>query len=400
MLQNAHPLRLGVAGLGRGFMLMLPTLARHPGLQLVAAADPRPEARARFTQDFGGNAHTSVAALCADPTVEAIYLATPHEQHVEHVLQAAQAGKHILVEKPMALNLADCQRMIDAARSAGVQLMVGHSHSLDAPYLQARKMIDSGAYGRVRMITALNFTDFLYRPRRPEELDTARGGGVVFSQAAHQVDIVRLLGGGRVRTVRAATGAWDKSRPTEGAYSTFLTFEDGAFATRTYSGYAHFDTDAFTGWIGELGQSRDPLRYGEARAKLRQIFSPEQEAALKNAGSYGAAPLASTATPAAHNHFGLVIVSCQRADLNPTPHGVQVYADDAVTLHTLPPPDVPRAEVIDEFLAAIHQARPLTHSGEWGLATMEVCLAMLESASAGRELTMAHQCSASNPMQL
>ena len=60
------------------------------------------------------------------------------------------------------------------------------------------------------MITALNYTDFLYRPRRPEELDTAQGGGAVFNQAAHQVDIVRLLGGGRVKSVRAATGAWDR----------------------------------------------------------------------------------------------------------------------------------------------------------------------------------------------
>jgi phthalate 4,5-cis-dihydrodiol dehydrogenase len=290
----------------------------------------------------------------------------------------------------MALNLPDCQRMIEAAKAASVQLMVGHSHSLDAPYLQARKMIDSGAYGRVRMITALNFTDFLYRPRRPEELDTTRGGGVVFSQAAHQVDIVRLLGGGRVRTLRCATGAWDKARPTEGAYSAFLTFEDGAFASMTYSGYAHFDTDAFTGWIGELGQSRDPLGYGEARAKLRQVGSPEAEAALKNARNYGVAAIG-TVAPTAHNHFGLIIVSCEQADLRPTPHGVEVYGDDAVTFHAIPPPDIPRTEVIDEFLAAIRDGRRLIHSGEWGLATMEVCLAMLGSAKSGREVSMKHQ---------
>ena len=61
------------------------------------------------------------------------------------------------------------------------------------------------------MINAINYTDYLYRPRRPEELDTAQGGGAVFNQAAHQVDIVRLLGGGRVTSVRAATGAWDRA---------------------------------------------------------------------------------------------------------------------------------------------------------------------------------------------
>ena len=64
------------------------------------------------------------------------------------------------------------------------------------------------------MINAINYTDYLYRPRRPEELDTALGGGAIFNQAAHQIDIVRLLGGGRVASVRAATGAWDITRPT------------------------------------------------------------------------------------------------------------------------------------------------------------------------------------------
>src|SRR6185503_3743550 len=107
----------------------------------------------------------------------------------------------------------------------GVHLVVGHSHSFDTPILRTRGLIASGAYGAVRMIHAMNYTDFLRRPRRPEELDTAQGGGAVFNQAAHQVDIVRLLGSGRAKTVRAATGAWDRTRPTEGAYSALLTFE-------------------------------------------------------------------------------------------------------------------------------------------------------------------------------
>ena len=98
------------------------------------------------------------------------------------------------------------------------------------------------------MITALDFTDFLYRPRRPEELATESGGGAVFNQAAHQVDIVRLLAGGKVSSVRAFTGNWDRARPTEGAYSCLLGFDHGVFATLTYSGYAHFDSDELMGW--------------------------------------------------------------------------------------------------------------------------------------------------------
>jgi phthalate 4,5-cis-dihydrodiol dehydrogenase len=383
-------LRLGVAGLGRGFMMMLPTFAGHPRTQIVAAADPRAEARAQFTRDFGGATYDTVTALCADPAVDAIYLGTPHQFHAEHVVAAAAHRKHILVEKPMALTLAECATMIDAAKAAGVQLIVGHSHSFDAPYQRARELIASGAYGRAHMICALNYTDFLYRPRRPEELDTAQGGGAVYSQAAHQVDVVRLLAGGDVRTVRAMTGAWDPARPTEGAYSALLTFADGAFASLTYSGYAHFDSDEFCGWIGETGQRKDPARYCVARALTGHPLSRDDEAALKSHRGYGSVKEA-PAAPTGHNHFGLVIVSCERADLRPVPDGVVVYADEAARFEAVAPPTIPRAEVLDELCDAVDGVRPAFHTGQWGQATLEVCLAILASARDGREIALNHQ---------
>ena len=114
-----HRLRVGVAGLGRAFQLMMPTLVRHPNVQLVAAADPRAEARARFAADFTANVYASVDELCADRAVDAIYVATPHQYHPRHVEMAAAAGKHVLVEKPMALTLNECRAMTEAVRRAG-----------------------------------------------------------------------------------------------------------------------------------------------------------------------------------------------------------------------------------------------------------------------------------------
>src|SRR5262245_59494165 len=127
----SHTLRIGVAGLGRGFTLMLPTLVADPRVALVAAADPRPDARQQFGRDFGAPAYASVAELCADPQVEIVYVATPHHLHAAHVAVAAAAGKHVLVEKPMAIRIDECQAMIAATRQAGVRLVVGHSHSFD-----------------------------------------------------------------------------------------------------------------------------------------------------------------------------------------------------------------------------------------------------------------------------
>jgi phthalate 4,5-cis-dihydrodiol dehydrogenase len=378
-------LKLGVAGLGRAFSLMIPTFAADPRIELVAAADPRAEARRRFEREFGGKTFDSVEALCADPSVEVVYVATPHQHHAVHARAAAARGKHVLVEKPMAITLEDCRAMIAEARSAGVRLVVGPSHGFDAPIRRAREIIDSGVVGRVRMITAFDFTDYLYRPRRPEELDTARGGGAVFNQAAHQVEVVRQLGGGRVSRVRALTGRWDEARPTEGAYAALLTFEDGAFASLVYSGYAHFDSDEFVGWVGETGRTKDPARYGEARKLL--TASPD-EARMKNARNYGNRDDAPPMGQTLHEHFGVVIVSCERADLRPLPHGVMIHGDTEQRLDPLPAPAVPRSGVIDELYDAVVNGVQPAHSGEWAMATLEVCLAILRSACERREVSL------------
>lgn len=381
-------LKLGVTGLGRAFSLMIPTFSADPRVELVAGADPRAEARRQFERQFGARTYDSVEALCADPSVEVVYVATPHQFHAHHACVAAAHGRHVLVEKPMALTLEDCRAMVAAARGSGVQLIVGPSHGFDAPIRRTREVIDSGAVGRVRMITAFNFTDYLYRPRRPEELDTTRGGGAVFNQAAHQVDVVRLLGGGRVSRVRALTGRWDEARPTEGAYAALLTFEDGAFGSLVYSGYAHFDSDEFAGWAGELGQAKDPARYGEAR---RLLATAPDEARLKSSRNYGNREDAPPTGRALHEHFGVVIVSCDRADLRPLPHGVMIHGDTEQRLDPLPAPAVPRAEVIDELYNALVNGLPPVHSGEWAMATLEVCLAILRSAREGTEISLETQ---------
>jgi len=375
---------IGVAGLGRAFSLMAASFAADARIRLVAAADPRPEALQRFRDEFSGSIHASVEELCADPQVEVVYVATPHQFHAEHVRLAASRGKHVLVEKPMALSLDECRAMIDAAREADVRLVVGHSHSFDRPILETRKLIESARFGRVRMITALNFTDYLYRPRRPEELDTLQGGGAVFNQAAHQVDIVRMLAGTRAVSVRASTGAWDASRPTEGAYACLINFEDGAFATLVYSGYGHFDSDEFMGWTGEMGRRKDPSAYSGARKAL----ASSDERSLKNARNYGGSEFVAPAGAEAHQHFGPVVVSCEGADLRPLPDRIEICGDDGRRSVALAPPGIERVEVIDELYAAVVEGKPPLHDGAWAAATLEICLAILRSGREAKEIRL------------
>jgi phthalate 4,5-cis-dihydrodiol dehydrogenase len=386
--ESTRRLGIGVVGLGRAFSIMIPTFAQDSRVTLVAAADPRDEARRRFASDFKARTFSSVESMCADPEVEVVYISTPHQHHAAHTRIAASHGKHVLVEKPMALTIADAASMIDAASRAGIHLIVGHSHSFDAPIKRARQLIDSGAFGSVRMITALNYTDYLYRPRRPEELDTSKGGGALFNQAPHQVDAVRLLGGGLVRSLRATAGAWDSRRPTEGAYGALLTFTNGAFATLTYNGYGHFDSDELQGWIGEMGQAKQP----KTTAAARRFADPAEEAAFKLAHTYGGDSWQRTVPEGLqHQHFGPLIVSCDSADLRPMPNGVMIHQNGVARLDPLPSPRIPRVEVVDELYDAVVHDRPPLHSGAWAMATLEVCLAILRSTRENREVSLLHQ---------
>jgi phthalate 4,5-cis-dihydrodiol dehydrogenase len=130
------------------------------------------------------------------------------------------------------------------------------------------------------------------------------------------------------------------------------------------------------------------------RKALQTAGNAHEEAALKAARNYGGsgyAPPAANAAERRHQHFGSVIVSCERADLRPVPDGVMIYDDDAVRLDPVPVPPIPRAEVIDEFYEAVVDGTPPLHDGEWSCATLEVCLAILDSSQAQAEIMLRHQ---------
>lgn len=390
MTKVTRQVRLGVCGLGRAFVLTQAALQSDPRIRLAAACAPRQASRSAFEMAFdGASTYADLAGLCADPEIDAIYIATPHGLHAEQVCQVAQAGKHILVEKPLAVSLADAQQMIDAVSKAGVHAIVGPSHSFDAPVAQVSAMIAAGQLGQPRMIQAFNYTDFLYRPRRPEELRTNEGGGVVFSQGIHQIDVVRRLAGQRAESVFACTGNWDGQRDTEGAYMAIIRFAGGLNASLTYSGYAHFDSDEWMDWIGELGQSKSPDDYGRAREALAKLNAPEQEAALKSQRTFGSA--AGMPSTQAEEHFGPVIVSLDRADVRLSAKGVHVYGNQSRSFEPVPTQLTPRTGVVDALVSAVHENQAPLQSLEWGMASLEICHAMLESAGTGLPVKLRHQ---------
>jgi phthalate 4,5-cis-dihydrodiol dehydrogenase len=391
---NSAPIGLGIAGLGMAGAVMVRAASAHPSYVLRAAADPQAGPRHAFARDFSARAYADVAELVADPNVEVVYVATPHQFHAPHAILAAEHGKHVILEKPMALTLQECDSIITVAERQKVNLIIGHTHAYDPTIRVMHQLIANGALGRLGMINCFNFTDFLYRPRRPEELDTKLGGGILFNQLPHQIDIARLLGGGRVRSVRAQTTVLDPARPTEGSCIAFLQFEDGAAASLVYSGYDYFDSDEWHYWITERGAAKSPAR-GSAR---RALIATKDEPRLRTEKyAYGKA---TDEAPTYQPHFGLTIATCANGDLRTSANGLTKYAlSGASEIKIERGAGMPgRREVLDDMAGALRHGHRPPHDGRWGKATVEVALAIQQSAKEQREIALHHQVPVSSPI--
>jgi len=388
-----HILRLGIAGLGVASTQILPPLAKLPFIKITAAADTRTDAVAKFRQAYDGEGYETVEDLCRSANVDAVYIATPNALHAEHAVTAAKHGKHIIVEKPMAMTLAECHAMNEAAEKHRVKLLCGHTHSFDPPVRKIREIVKDGELGKLCMIHTWNYNEFMYRPRMRHELAMSRG--VVLNQGPHHVDIVRLIGGGLVRSVRAMTGVWDKAREWQGSYTCYLEFADGTPATLVYSGYGFFDTAELFEWVGEGGQYRDPETNLNVRKRLRDVRTPEEEEQLKEGMRFGGA------REGEYSHvwsgerkqpfFGLTMVSCEKGDIRQTPDGLRIYGESEQREIALPAGSRGREAEVEELYNAVVHSRPVFHDGRWGAATLEVCLAMLESAEKRQEIFLSHQ---------
>jgi len=152
---------------------ILPPISALSYIKVTAAADTRADALGKFREKYGGQTFTSVETMCESSDVDAIYIATPNELHAQHAIAAAERGKHVIVEKPMALSIPECDAMNEAAEKHGVKLLCGHTHSFDSPIRKMREIVNSGELGKLCMINTWNYNEFMYRPRRGVEPRTA-----------------------------------------------------------------------------------------------------------------------------------------------------------------------------------------------------------------------------------
>ena len=394
------PLNFGIIGLGAGAMNMIPELRANPNARIAAAADPRPAARERFERDFGGPAYADAEGLCADPSVDVVYVMTPDEMHAAHTIMAAERGKQVILDKPMGLTLEECDAIIEATERNGTRVLVGHSQSLDLPILKMAEIANGGRLGKVVMIHTIFCSDWIYRPRAKEELMQDRGGSIVRRQGPIQADIARMIGGGLVRSVRAKTNVVDASRPIDGSFTALLDFEDGHTAVISYDGYAHFNSAELTFGYTLQGTRMDAALHAASRERIAAFPDADAEEAYKDATRYGGSMERSIEQPVSpdrrHAFFGLTLVSCERGDMRQTPTGLTIYGDDGDEEIVVPAGEGYNRRYcsveVDEMCRAIREDEPIRiHDARWGKATQEVVLGIIRSSDERREAFMEHQ---------
>jgi len=389
-------LKLGIVGIGVGASEILPAMESAPEIELVAGADVNRRVLETFHARYGAKVYDSIEKLCEDPEVEAVWISTPNKFHAPHTIIAAERGKHVVVEKPMAISLQEAEAMLAAVERSGVKLICGHTQSF-GPHIQTmRRIIQSGALGRLCAMHVWANTDWMLRPRTAEELDVAQGGGVPYRQGPHQIDTVRLLGGGLVRSVRGTTGKWFAGRPIPGYYAAYLEFEDGTPATVVHNGYGYFLASELVPW----GSNKMRYSYEERAAIRKQLLDgTRDENADKDAMRIGGAQEGALFRRRGErrawvpNDLGILIVSCERGDIRQSQYGVYVYSDDGIQDVPLPEQGWSRRAELEELYNAVVLNQSVRHTGPWGMATLEVCLAIMQSSKERREIFLSHQVS-------
>ncbi len=212
-MKHTRPVRLGILGVGSFGQFCLEQYRRLPGVRITAICDILPEKSVRLAREYDIPFHTTDwRVLVTHPDVDVVYLATPPHVRVEPAIAAAEAGKHIFCEKPLALTLAGADAMLAAAHAHGVRLGINFVMRYSVLYRLLHKIIQSTIFGAPQRMLFENYAGDL--PAGHWFWDLSRSGGVFVEHGVHFFDIFSwLFGTARLAWADAeprATGEWDK----------------------------------------------------------------------------------------------------------------------------------------------------------------------------------------------
>jgi predicted dehydrogenase/NADPH:quinone reductase-like Zn-dependent oxidoreductase len=238
--RQAQLLRVAVIGCGQRGTSSAAQIQRAEHTRLAMVMDANGELARRLGDQSGVPWTTDYSAVLANDAIDAVFICTPHHLHADQVIDAARAGKHIIVEKPIAQNLEEATKAVRAARDAAVQLSIWLGTRYLPQVVKAKQLLDSGAVGNVlgAHVAYHRYTPAHYWQQGGKgggtdwrsKWETA-GGGVLIMTAIHYLDWLLYLTGLKVNEVSARYGTLDSPAQVEDAIVIWITFENGALAT-------------------------------------------------------------------------------------------------------------------------------------------------------------------------
>ena len=230
---------LGVAifGAGRAGHGHARAIVQTPGTRLTAVFDTDRGRADAFAETHGCLAFTDSDSVLRRDDVQLVMVALPNFLHEQATIEAASAGKHIFLEKPMADTIEECDRMLGAVDRAGIHLLVAHSQRYFAATIRAREIVHSGEIGAPVFATDTWYKNFGVEIRLPWFLDRATGGGMWLMNGAHMIDRTCWVLDTEVESVRAWIGSPFHHLPADDANMVFLKLRNGLHATIVHAGY-------------------------------------------------------------------------------------------------------------------------------------------------------------------
>ena len=304
--------RVGIIGLGGIARSHCDAIAGLDNVEIVAVADLLTEKRAEFMEKYnipkGYETHTE---LLQDRTVDAVAVVLGHQLHHQLTIDACNAGKHVLVEKPMAISLQQCDEMVSAAQENRVKLMVGLSQHFYSTSLKAKEILDSGELGPI--ITAVSYMskNWSFQGRRPQYRSRFHGGGMWLTNGIHVVDRLTWIMASQAVSVSAAIGTRAHYQAGDDSASAFIRYKNGCAGIAVAVGFAdgapnfecqvicangtlrfnHHGTDGKYVKIGR-GDAWDDVAFEDASHDMYHEWNSFAEAIEKNVeppahGAYG-----------------------------------------------------------------------------------------------------------------
>ncbi|MCJ7822119.1 MAG: Gfo/Idh/MocA family oxidoreductase [Armatimonadetes bacterium] len=343
----AEQLGIGLVGCGDIAPAHAKALAQADSARLVACMDVVASSAKTLADEYGVPHTTDLAELLARPDLDAVTVATPAFTHAGIVEQAAKAGKAVLCEKPLAADLPDADRIIDACRTAGVALATCVPLRNLGAAKWTRELIQSGALGDVIAIRLRNLGEKHdpywtggYSGRTATDWrksKTQSGGGVIITNLSHHLDLARAMTGLEVVSVYGQTGTFATDVEVEDVGVACLRYDNGAIGTLEGSSCYYGDTpEPGIVVLAAKGQSRFRLWGGACDVYLTEAA----------------------------------------ADLPAREWTTRTFEDSI------------QVEVYDEFAAAIREGRPPSGTGEDGRKALEIAVAIYRSARIGQPVSL------------